>query len=211
MHLETHYRVTDDVGEEVVGMVNEGAYDFLLVGAGLSMSPKNLFKENPQGRFGRLNHLIHKLNRQKLIFYPGGLLKDKTRYFIEQTNGPVGVFVDRNFDGITSLLVLLYRPEDIHLLEYADSILENNPSSTLTVADVNGLITGTIDVRQIVRKISDKYEQRITLLHKKQITGELLSKQSFMLVDYVTWNIISEDFGNALQKIPSTLIISDVS
>ena len=212
VNLETHYRVTDDAGREIVDMVNDGAYDFLLVGAGISMSPKNLSKKNLfQGKFDRLNTLVDKLNRQKLIFYPGELLKDKTRYFIEQTNNPVGVFVDRNFAGITSLLVLLHRPEDIHLLEYADSILENNPTSTLTVSDMNGLITDTIDVRRLVRKISDKFEKRTTLLHKKPITGELLSKQSFMLVNYTTWNMISEDYKDALQKIPSMLIVSNES
>lgn len=209
MNLKTHYRVTDDVGREIVDMVNNEGYDFLMVGAGVSLLQKSLFKENPSPeKFGLLTGLIRKLNRQQVIFYPGGLLKDKTKYFIEQTKGPVGVFVDRDFTEITSLLVWIDRSEDIHLIEYADSILTNNLRSTVTIIDVNGLITSAPVVRQYVRELSDKFENKTTLLHKKRITAELLSKQSFMLIDYETWNIASEAHRDALQKMPSTLIIS---
>ncbi|MCL1943748.1 MAG: cation:proton antiporter [Candidatus Azobacteroides sp.] len=209
MNIKTRYGVTDDVGREIVNMVNDEKYDFLLVGAGISIFQKSLFKENPvSGKFGWLNTMLNKLNRQRLIFYPGELLKDKTKYFIEQTGVPVGVFVDRDFAGITSLMVLLYHPVDIHLLEYADSILNNNPAATVTISDANGLITSSPLVRQHIRSFSDKFEKRTTLLHKKRITAELLSKQNFMLVDYESWNIISGIYGDALQKIPSTLIIS---
>ncbi len=207
--ITTDYRVTDDAGREIVDMVNNEGYDFLLVGAGISMSQKPVFKESPIfEKIKWLNKIVNKLNEQKIIFYPGGLLKDKTKYFIEETKGPVGVFVDRDFTGISSLLVLLYRTEDIHLLQYAESILNNNSNASVIVLDTNGLITSSPLVRKDIRDFSDKYENQITLLHKKKLTAELLSKQSFMLVDYTTWNIISEIYKDALQKTPSTLIIS---
>lgn len=46
------------------------------------------------------------------------------------------------------------------------------------------------------------------LLEEKTLTAELLSMFNFMLVSYDTWNNISEAYKEALQKMPSTIILN---
>ncbi|HOK15518.1 MAG TPA: cation:proton antiporter, partial [Candidatus Kapabacteria bacterium] len=122
--IETVYKVADNVEASIVRIVNQQNFDFLLVGAGLSLSGIPFFKErNIFRKIKWLNKLINKVSQQQVVFYPGSLIKDKTKYFIEQSNCNVGIFVNRGFTDITSTVVLLYDKEDEFLLRYARRIL----------------------------------------------------------------------------------------
>lgn len=210
MPIKTEYRVTDDVGREVVEVVNEGDYNFLMVGAGLSSAKEKVFKDrNPNASKSWAGKLMDKINKQGMRFYPGTLLKDKTKLFIEQTDTAVGVFIDRDFSGISNMLIVLYHPKDTYLFEYAESILNNNPHSNTTILDVNGLITKSPSVTKAIRYFSDQFESRVTILHKKSLSSNLLSRQDFMLIGYDSWNIVSEEDKLALQSMPSALIVHE--
>jgi hypothetical protein len=50
-----------------------------------------------------------------------------------------------------------------------------------------------------------------TLLPEKKLSGDILAKFNFMLISYPTWNILCETRKDALQKMPSTLILNKAS
>lgn len=208
--IETAYRVTDDVGKGIVDFANEGNYDFLLVGAGISHIQKDLFnnKDAAEGK-SWWRRFLRRINKQQQIFYPGNFLKDKTKQLIEHSQTSVGVFINKDFSAVSSLLILLDRESDMNLLKYARSILLNNPTAKVTILDTNGLMTQVPEVIKRIRPFSDQFAQRIALLHKRRLSDELFTTHDFMLIGYDAWNVSSEKDKEIMQEIPSTLIIHE--
>lgn len=203
--LKTRYAVAHDAGSEIVNIVNTEQYNFLLVGAGISLSDVPTDIEATKHREGFYTKYLGKLKAPHALFYPGNFLKDKTKMFIEETDSSVGIFINRDFDVANRVLVLLEEPEDTFLLQYAGNLGRGN-NAALSVLDMEGLI---LTNRRAMAKVEllKRENTHFSLLKKKHFSGELLSKYNFMLVSYKTWERISEEEKEALQLMPSTLII----
>lgn len=78
--------------------------------------------------------------KSQAIFYPGTLIKDKTKYFIENSNCSVGVFVNRGFTKISTTLILLENEADGFLIRYARRLLLNNADISVFIIDLNNVI-----------------------------------------------------------------------
>ncbi|HRU62956.1 MAG TPA: universal stress protein, partial [Paludibacteraceae bacterium] len=207
--IETVYKVADNVEASIVRIVNQQNFDFLLVGAGLSLSGIPFFKErNIFRKIKWLNKLINKVSQQQVVFYPGSLIKDKTKYFIEQSNCNVGIFVNRGFTDITSTVVLLYDKEDEFLLRYARRILKNNNNATVQIMDVNKVIDNNESVARYINEMEKQFPNAVRILKQNKINSNTFSKYSFMLISYQTWNKLVEIDKNQLANIPTTLIIN---
>ena len=203
MQIKTRYEISNNVGQDITNISNEGGFDFLLVGAGITWS--NLPNDIAANRYWDF-----KKNRYFKLdswFFPNELLKDKTKMFIEQTRCPVGVFINRNYKRADKVLLILDSEKDLHLLQYAETLLKTTG--------------GAIDILNRATKNNHHYEtvenrlalfietvQRANVLAEKEITASLLNCYNFMLISYITWNNISEKCKEALQLMPSTLIIS---
>ena len=140
-------------------------------------------------------------------FYPGELLKDKTKTFIEQSHCPVGVFVNRQFVKATHTLILVRSEADSFLFTYGETLQQ----STFTeLAILNLSDEGAADYTPLRRAITEftDLKKKGRLLNDRKLSENLLSAYNFMLVSYDTWNSISETEKVALQKMPSTLILS---
>ena len=94
----------------------------LLVGAAISLS--NLPEDMDAARYHAhfYNRWFRRLKAPASWFYPGELLKDKTKFFIEQSHCPVGVFVNRNFVKASHILVYVASKEDRFLFSYAQTL-----------------------------------------------------------------------------------------
>jgi len=186
--IETEYKVTDNIGYEIVHTVNVDNYDFLLVGAGVYLPGKSLFKKN--------------------IFYPGSLIKDKTRYFIENSKCSVGVFVNRDFSRITKTLVLLDNENDEFLLRYARRLLRNNSDVSIRILDVNKLATANEEIGLTIQALMEEFPNSVKLSKNTHASPTFMSGFSFMLISYQTWNKLTLNQNKELLNIPSTLIIN---
>jgi len=186
--IETEYKVTDNIGHEIVHTVNVENFDFLLVGAGVSLPGKSFFRKN--------------------FFFPGSLIKDKTRYFIENSKCSVGVFVNRDFSRISKTVVLLNDPEDAFLLRYARRILRNSEDVSIRILDVNKLASTNEEIGQAVASLKEDFPSSVKLSKNAHISPKYISGFSFMLISYQTWNILSVSENKELEQIPSTLIIN---
>lgn len=207
--IDTEYKVTDNIEQGIVKSVNHNNFDFLLVGAGVSLSGIPFLKESTLfGNIKWLNKFINNVSKNQVFFYPGSLIKDKTRYFIENSNCSVGVFVNRGFTGITSTVVLLQTESDEFLLRYARRLLKNNPLVTIQIVDINKLAVSSEVIRKGIHDLKQQFPDEVRVNKVSRLSSSFLSKYSFMLISYQAWNLLSESENKELGNIPSTLIIN---
>jgi len=137
------------------------------------------------------------------LLYPGNLIKDKTKYFIEQSNCNVGIFINRNFTDITSVLIILYEKEDLFLLFYAQ-YLSKNQNAIITLIDVNNIISNN---NQVINKIDKQFVDKLNIIKVNKIASKMFINYDLVLISYDTLNKLLEIDKRIFKNIPSTLII----
>ncbi|MDR3651735.1 MAG: cation:proton antiporter [Paludibacter sp.] len=207
--IETEYKVTDNIESGIVKSTNQNNFDFLLVGAGLSLSGIPFIKESRLFQNIKwLNNIINNISKQQTFFYPGTLIKDKTRYFIENSNCSVGVFVNRKFTGISTVLVLLHSESDVFLLRYARRLLRNNSEVSISIMDINKLTSTSDIIRDGIYELRQQFPNEVKVTKLTRLNSTILTKHSFMLISYQTWNTVCTVDKKEMKYIPSTLIIN---
>lgn len=207
--IENDYRVADNIEGGVVRAANQENYDFLLVGGGFSLSGIVFRKESRYfSRIPWLYKLIRQVNRSQEIFFPGSLIKDKTKYFVENSRCSTGIFINRNFNGISTVLVHIEEPSDEFLIRYAQRLLKNDASIQIYLLDDNKLLTDNETVRQSYKHLQSTYPNAIRIVKSPRNNAPNYSRYSFMLISYKTWNTLTQQDDTKLNNIPSTLIIN---
>jgi hypothetical protein len=205
MQIQTRYEVSNNAGQDIVHIANTGQYDFLLVGAGISLS--NLSADiSARKTYKSFFRLINRITPQTRLFFPNALLHDKTKIFIEQTQCSVGIFVNRNFVKATRVLIVINSVEDLFLLDYALTLIKSTKGTTAILNRTNFL---SFQNEQILQKINDFIAQtpESIVLPEKDLMKESFDGQNFMLISYVAWNTLSTECEEALKDMPPTLII----
>lgn len=207
--LTTDYKVADIIEAEIVRKVNSENFDFLLVGGGVSTTHSAILKESLNfERFPLLNKIYNKLTRDNAIFYPGTLIRDKTRYFIENSNCSVGVFVNRDFKGISNILVVLEKEADDFLLRYARRILRNNPEVTVQIMDMEKMNGKNTGITEGIKMLTTQFGTRVKVSNLTKLHSSFLVKFSLMLISYPSWEYLVSQEIHTLKDIPSTLVIN---
>lgn len=206
--IQTEYKVTDNVSQEIVFTTNEDQYDFLLVGGGVTTAAQQ--RRSRRSLFKRIPFLRMVFNRfdQPNVFYPSSLIKDKTRYFIENSNCSVGVFMNRNFVAIKKTLIILKREEDIFLLRYGRRLLRNNPAVLLRIKDLDEMSADNALFSKGIMSLMKEFPDRVQWCGSLFDDKEYMRSFSFMMVSFSSWDEMVEDEGINLDFIPSTLIIN---
>ena len=206
MQIQTRYEVSSDAGADICRIANDEGYDFLLVGSGISMS--DMPDDVAASRFQNTLYyrFIRRFRAPESWFYPGALLKDKTKVFIEQCHCPVGVFVNRGFSGASSVLVVIAAADDLPLLGYARTLLRSTYGSAGLLDISDRASTDFATLRERLDGFSVGIP-RVTLLGEREITQRILGDYNFMLISYRTWNEVSVTHKEALRRMPSTLIL----
>lgn len=205
--LKTRYEVSNNAGQDICEIANKEGYDFLLVGAGISLSdlPNDIAAN--QYRTSFYDKFLRHFKAPESWFYPGELLKDKTKMFIEQSLCPVGVFVNRKFVKASNTLIVIHFAEDLFLLNYADH-LKQTTGSDLTI--LNLMSNEAKDIDLVTQRLFEytELQHKAIVYNGNKLTQSVLSAYNFMLISYNTWNLLSEVSNEELQKTPSTLILS---
>lgn len=205
--LKTRYEVSNNAGQDICEIANKEGYDFLLVGAGISLSdlPNDIAAN--QYRTSFYDKFLRHFKAPESWFYPGELLKDKTKMFIEQSLCPVGVFVNRKFVKASNTLIVIHFAEDLFLLNYADH-LKQTTGSDLTILNLMSNEAKGIDL--VTQRLFEytELQHKAIVYNGNKLTQSVLSAYNFMLISYNTWNLLSEVSNEELQKMPSTLILS---
>ena len=207
--ITTDYRVADIIENEIVKKVNSENFDFLLVGGGQATTQSAILRESSNfEKFPFLNKIYNKLTRDNAIFYPGTLIKDKTRYFIENSDCSVGVFINRDFKSITNTLIIIEKETDDFLLRYARRILRNNPDVTVEILDLEKLYGNAESITTGIDLLTEQHNSRVKVSRSTQIAKSYLEKFSFMMISYPSWEFLISKEISTLKDIPSTLIIN---
>ena len=205
--LKTRYEVSNNAGQDICEIANKEGYDFLLVGAGISLSdlPNDIAANQYRPSF--YDKFLRHFKAPESWFYPGELLKDKTKMFIEQSLCPVGVFVNRKFVKASNTLIVIHFAEDLFLLNYADH-LKQTTGSDLTI--LNLMSNEAKDIDLVTQRLFEytELQHKAIVYNGNKLTQSVLSAYNFMLISYNTWNLLSEVSNEELQKMPSTLILS---
>jgi Kef-type K+ transport system membrane component KefB len=207
--ITTEYKVADNVENEIVKIVNNENYDFLLVGGRVQPNKDTLpARKKWMDKILRLNNVIDKITKDKTILYPGKLLHDKTRYFIENSNCSVGVFINRDYKGINSTLIIIREQTDDFLLRYAHRILRFNSDVSVHIFDLNNLNGNSESITEGIRMIENEFNSRVKVSDIPQIENVSLAEFDFMMISYRTWEDHIETDLQILKSIPSALIIN---
>jgi hypothetical protein len=207
IRIQTRYEVSNQVGEDITGIVNEGEYHFLLVGAGITWSnlPNDIaatqYRESAQRRY------FKSLSGVDSWLFPASMLKDKTKLFIRQSKCPVGVFINRDFERATRILLILDSEKDLYLFSYLKTLLKCTRGAVAVLNRRKPEILEKETPNEKLKLVLASHKE-VTLLPDKELSAGLLKEYNFMLVSYKTWNDISENNKEALHEMPSTLIIN---
>ncbi|MGM9759243.1 MAG: cation:proton antiporter [Parabacteroides sp.] len=207
IQIHTRYEVSNNASQDICQIVNQEGFDFLLVGAAISLSnqPEDIAATQYHASF--YNRWFRKLKAPESWFYPGALLKDKTKLFIEQSHCPVGVFVNRNFVKATHIVAVIAAKEDLFVLPYAQTLAKAT-HGTISILDTTSSTTpGKKRIMETIHQFTEQVSPS-ALLPDKDLSKELFDRFNFMLISYKTWNDVSEHRKEALQRMPSTLILS---
>ncbi|MDL2277571.1 cation:proton antiporter [Parabacteroides sp. OttesenSCG-928-G07] len=207
IQIETRYEIANNPGQEICRIVNEEGYNFLLVGAGISMSnlPDDIEANKYRDKYMRRFHT------SEIFFSAGGLLKDKTRMFVEQSDSSVGVFINRNFVKANRVLLVIDGEEDLILLNYVKWLLRSTHGDVRILNRTNSRLPENEVVLKRFDDFVAKRKQTIILKEKEIMPEVFASGVNFMMISYRTWNEVSERQNEALQQMPSTIIINHKS
>ena len=153
------------------------------------------------------NRFFRRFKAPESWFYPGALLKDKTKMFIGKSNCDVGVFVNRGFVKASNVIVVIDSEKDLFILEYASTLLKTTHGSVSILDRSSSTTPGSEKIQYAIRQFVESTKQA-NLLAEKDMTASLFNGYTFMLISYDSWNDVSEHRREALQKMPSTLILN---
>lgn len=207
MNIETRYEVSNNAGQDITDIVNNEGFDFLLVGSGISMSNQPDDVEANRYRTSFYNRFFKRFKAPESWFYPGALLKDKTKMFIGKSHCDVGVFVNRGFVKASNVIVVIDSEKDLFLLDYTSTLLKTTHGSVGILDRSSSTTPGIEKIKYTVHQFADSTPQA-SILPEKDMKASTFNGYTFMLISYDTWNDVSEHRREALQKMPSTLILN---
>ncbi|MDR3252350.1 MAG: cation:proton antiporter, partial [Tannerella sp.] len=172
MLIQTKYDVCSNAEQHICSIVNSEGYNFLLVGSGVAMSDIAT-DVNAMNTWQKIVHALSGKNTQKFIFYPGALLKDKTKEFISRSACSTGVFVNRGFIRAEKILVVFNSASDLVLLSY----VANMQRVTHSFVQLLDRVSPTADDSETVAATIASYIKNATetvLPFEKNLTTNLL-------------------------------------
>jgi Kef-type K+ transport system membrane component KefB len=211
MQIQTRYGVSSNAGQSIVTIVNNESYDFLLVGAGISLSDLSNDVEartiySSFFRFFGFWRYFKRFAPPRFLFSPGLLIQDKTRWFIGQSLCSVGIFVNRGFVQATRIILIIQSAEDLFLLNYAQSLLKSTRGKVSILNRSSFISSGNEKIHAALLDFVAHTADAL-ILPEKDLMSESFNGQNFMLISYATWNLLSLECEEALKDMPSTLII----
>lgn len=204
LELTSIFKISANIGNDIVEEANKGDYKILLTGMGLSIFEGSLLGK----MLGLTTRIIDPVKLLSTVtgkerFFDKYFFDEQTKHIINHTKIPVGILIDKRLNSTNHILILLFGKADAYLLNYADMLA--NDGQQLTVYDPEKL---TFD-SQLKDKLSNiqenthvKYEQAIETQH--------LQQYDLIIISLSSWKKMIERRMSWLSHIPSALVITNV-
>jgi Kef-type K+ transport system membrane component KefB len=128
----------------------------------------------------------------------------KIKYFFDDCNCSVGVLVDRGFNSINNVLLIMREPTDKFLLKYAGKFLKNS-ASQLSIADEFSIVNNSDSIFDQLQRDPSK---KIDIQKELNLSTTFLTKFDLILISLESWNKIRDINSDWITKSPSILIIN---
>lgn len=188
--VKTLFKVSENIGNDIVEMANNGGYDLLLMGIGQSIYEGSALGNliSYSGSLLQPDRLYNKIiGREKL--FAGNLFPPITLQVLEKTRKPVGILINNELQEPQNLLLPLFSPQDAFLIEYAKKIITNFGAQVMVVDAVK---EGGMDpvLKERIRSIENIAPDYIALT-SRTIFGEPASDAfDLMMVSLTGWTMM---------------------
>lgn len=130
----------------------------------------------------------------------------KVKKFLEETQGHVGVLVDKNFEVADNILVMVQDFNDLFLITFAERFIVNN-NAMVMVSDPHRLFKTNMIFTMAFEKINEENPQRLTLNESHVLDPEFLQNFNIILVSTSGWKDLPGIRNTAMSESPSILIL----
>ena len=207
--LETIFKESTDLDNEITAAANKGHYDLLLISL-----KESIYEGSLLGRL--LGFTTRIINPETLLNTVTGKenifetlpFDEHTRQVVFKSQVPVGIFVDKGFSDFDQVFIPILEEQDVFLIDYAQKLI-HNAGAQVTITDISGILKVNDAARERIRSIEQKAPNHIALNSNAVITSESLKGRNLMLIGLNSWRVLIESKSDWLSDIPSTLVISD--
>jgi hypothetical protein len=205
--IDTLFKATLDIENEITDVANQGDYDLLLVGLGKSIFEGTLLGKviGFTTRIINPDRLIDKFTGKEGLF-ENSPFDERTRQIISKTKMPLGILIDKDLQNVNEVFVPIFTSEDSFLLDYAQKLIFNN-SSKIEILDVNSDVQNNFVMQSVVESLENKYPNNIKLMQEDGVKKEFLASKDIMIISLESWKSLVDSQSDWLSGIPSVLIL----
>ena len=206
------FALTSEESSRIVQTANNGEYDLLLLEVRSTAFGGRILGSivNVSTQIFRFpNRLINQVFRPRKV---GSLrIPDEERIskIISKSEVPVGIFVDKGFQGVKTVFLPILDEEDTYLGEYMVRMASNS-YVRFTLLDEVGIMDKSIEFIKNAREVKavnpflfSKWDSSIP------VSETLLEKQDLVLMSLRSWNKLQNSNYAWKDKLPSSLVITN--
>ncbi|RZJ69379.1 cation:proton antiporter [Flavobacterium sp.] len=205
--VNTDFKVTNDINNDITHQANHGDYDLLLIGLGQSIFEGTLLGKVLGFTTQIINpdRLIDKFTGKEGLF-ENSPFDERTRHIVLSAKMPVGIFLDKKNEDFNRIFLPIFSADDEFLVEYAQKFIHNN-GAQVTVLEASGDSKNTTQMRETIRHIEQIAPNHIAMRSDKIINKEFLQEQDLLLISLESWKKLVDSHSVWLTDTPSVLII----
>ncbi|UQD55354.1 cation:proton antiporter [Flavobacterium sp. K5-23] len=205
--IDTIYRVTYDIENEIAEVANQGDFDLLLIGLGKSIFDGTLLGKviGFTSRIINPDRLLDKFTGKEGLF-ENSPFDERTRQIVSKTKMPLGILIDKDLQEVKQVFVPILRSEDAFLIDYAQKFIFNN-NSHIRIMDVNGYVNTNFVIRSVIDSLEQNHPNNIDVVNNNKENSNFLDHQDLMLVSFESWKLLVDSRSEWLRGVPSVLII----
>jgi len=205
--INTIFKATVDIENDIAEVANQGEYDLLLVGLGKSIFEGTLLGKvlGFTTRIINPDRLLDKIKGKEGLF-ANSIFDERTRQIIAKNKTPLGILVDNELHYTDKIFVPFFGGEDAFLIDYIQKFIFNN-NSKIKIIDVNHHIENNFLIKTAIENLEKKYPDNITLVSDYEILKPFLIKQDLMLISLESWKKLVDSQSVWLSNLPSVLIM----
>ena len=205
--IETIFKATTDIENDIAEVANNGEYDLLLVGLGKSIFEGTLLGKvlGFTTRIINPDRLLDKITGKEGLF-ENSIFDDRTRQIISKNKTPLGILIDNDLQSTDKVFAAFFSKDDGFLIDYIQKFIFNN-NSKINIVDSNNQIENNFLIKNAIQTIKQEYPDNIAMVSENQIMKPFLIKQDLMIISLDSWKKLVESQSLWLSNLPSVLII----
>jgi Kef-type K+ transport system membrane component KefB len=205
--LNTIFKASQNIDREMAEIANQGKYDFMIVGAAQSVF-EGSFLGRSIGFFSRImnpGRLLDTITGKSKLF-GRSILDEQKRLLIKSIRIPLGIFINKNYSKIETVIIPVYSSSDTFILQYAQRLIENI-NIKLTIFDPEGIIGQPSEINNVYQSIDQPAINYTKTEYQNNHNRAFFKHHDLILISLESWDKAIEMKSDWLADIPSVLII----